>query len=335
MKTGSQADQRAKSTDDATAQAVASVFFRLYLLILRLLSKLAMPRAFAVSLLVNPLLTFPIRHQRRRNFALLFPDPAHTPQKRRQLEKDHLKYLAFVRAEMAHIFLSMKPEDVRQRSSLSGGQHLEAALSKGRGVLIIEGHSGHWNCTPALLCALGYPVTAVINPNPLRGANFRMLHEGAGKALGIKLAFVGQDAYSSAKESFRNNQIFYLNFDIAVRTRHTKWFPFGNAAILADLGPAVMALRHRVPVLYAQNTLTERGAEITLTPAADALSSSMEKPSAEKLMHSWLAQFQKTVSAQPEQWWALNYIALADKTVLNNPELREVDETCNAGPNSK
>jgi lauroyl/myristoyl acyltransferase len=334
MKAGAQEIKNARSSEGAFPQFVASVFFKLYLQILRVLSRLAMPKAFLVSRLVNPLFTFPIRHQRVKNVALLFPEPGWTQQKRRQLERDHLEYLARVRARMAHIFLTITPEGVRKTASLAGSEHLTAALAKRKGVLIIEGHFGDWNCTPALLTALGHQVTAVINPNPLRGANFRMLHEGVGRRLGIKLAFVGQDAYSSAKEVFATNEIFYLNFDIAVRTKHAQWCSFGNAVILLDTGPAIMALRHRVPVLYAQSKLTETGTQVTLTPALDA-SGSSERPSAETLLRSWIGEFQKTVSNCPEQWWALNYISLGDQTPDHNPELRNGEENCHAAPTLK
>jgi lauroyl/myristoyl acyltransferase len=334
MKEGAQENKSTGNSKDAVPQFVAAAFFKLYVTILRLLSPLPMPKAFLVSRLVNPLFTFPIRHQRRENIARLFPEPGWTQQKRRQLEKDHLEYLALVRARMAHIFLSLTSEGVRQSASLIGGEHLKAALAKGKGVLVIEGHFGDWNCTPSLLSALGYQVTAVINPNPLRGANFRMLHEGVGRRLGIKLAFVGQDAYSAAKEVFTRNDIFYLNFDVAVRTKHAQWYPFGDASILLDTGPAIMALRHRVPVLYAESRLASTGTQITLIPALDA-SSPSERPTAETLLRSWLSEFQKTVTGCPEQWWALNYISLGDQAPDHNPELRNGEQNCHAAPTLK
>jgi lauroyl/myristoyl acyltransferase len=297
------------------AQLIASVLFKFYVLVLHLLSRSTHSIALPLSRLVNPLFTYPLRRQRRKNIALLFPDSVWTDEQRRQLEKDYLKYLAFVRVEMARIFLTQSPKEVKQESTISGIEHLQAALDQGKGVLLIECHFGHWNCTASLLSSLGYPITVVLNPNPVRGANFRQLHEKGTRTMGIKVAFVGQDAYSSARDAFRKNNIFYLNIDVAVRSKHSQWLPFGKAAIEADPGPAIVALRHRVPVIFAKSILTEHGAAITLTPAVNAAT---DKPSPESLLRAWLDTFYNAMLEHPAQWWALNYISLADASVLKH-----------------
>lgn len=313
-------DKQALASNGVAKQWMAAGFFQLYLSFLRLLSRLEINKATRFSRAINPLFASAVSRQRTDNFELLFPSSESKSERRHQIERNHLEYLARVRAEMAHIFLGMTPKDVRNRSSLFGLEHLEKALQRGKGVLIVEGHYGHWNCTPALLQALGHQVTAVVNPNPLQGANFRILHENASKKLGVKLAFVGQDAYSSARKVFKENGIFYLNFDVAVRSKHTKWFSFGNAAILVDMGPAIMAMRSRVPVIFARSQLTHEGTMITLSSAGDATDECSEKPTPESLMELWVNQFHDCFKVQPEQWWAVNYISLASRSVLSLQE---------------
>ncbi|MDB6123051.1 MAG: Lipid biosynthesis acyltransferase [Pedosphaera sp.] len=329
MNNGAKEPKASSPTPKGLARLVASIYFRFYLMVLRCLSQWNNPRALCFSRLINPLFTFPLRQQRRKNLALLFPDSEQTPTQRRQLEKKHLSYLAFVRVEMAHIFLRMTPQQVKQKSTVSGMEHLETALKQGKGVLLIEGHFGHWNCTAALLAALGYPVTVVVNPDPIPGANLKSLHEQGARTMGAKVAFVGQDAYSSAKETFRNNGIFYLNIDVPVRTKHCQWFPFGNAAIQIDPGPAIMALRHRVPVIFAHNLLSETGANITLLPAANAAESAT-RPAPESLLQNWLEMFYEVVRQHPAQWWALNYINLSNSSVLQRRELNLASPAVNA-----
>src|SRR3954451_1525241 len=231
-------------------KVLAWILFFIYTSGLRLLSVVKPPTAAWLSRILNPLYMTLLRGRFRKNLAILFPSPKWNPAQHRQFEAAYMNYNLLLRPEIARFFFRITPEAVRQRVTLSGREHLEAALEKGRGVLVVEAHFGNWNYTPGVLSALGWQVTAVVNPNPIAGANFRSLHERTARSLGIKLGFVGQDAYASVKAAFSRNQILYLDFDVVPRSKRSRWFRLGDAAILLDAGAAILALRHRVPVLF-------------------------------------------------------------------------------------
>jgi lauroyl/myristoyl acyltransferase len=301
-------------------KAAAWILFFLYSSGLRLLSRLDDSAALRLSRIINPWSTGFLRGRYRKNLEFLFPAPKWTPAQRRQFEAAYLNYMVLLRPEVARFFFRISPEAVRQRVILSGKEHLQAALEKGKGVLVIEGHFGNWNYTPGILAAMGFQVTAVVNPNPIPGANFRSLHERAAESLGIKLGFVGQNAYASIKETFGRNGILYLDFDVVPPGKRSRWFRLGDAAILLDTGPAILALRHRIPVLFANSTLSERGTLVTLTPAAGAAAKASEDPTPEALLQAWVEMLQKVLLEDPGQWWALSFVDLGNQTKVGSRE---------------
>ncbi|MDB6109607.1 MAG: lipid biosynthesis acyltransferase [Pedosphaera sp.] len=302
-----------------TVRTIAAILFFCYASGLRLLSRLDDRTALRVSRIVNPWTKAPILGRFRRNLAILFPSPKWSPAQRAELEASYLKYMLRLRPEVARFFFRITPEAVRQKVKLSGREHLVAALEKDRGVLVIEGHFGNWNYTPAILASLGYSVTAVVHPNPIPGANFRSLHERAARNLGIRLGFVGQNAYASVKDTFAGNGILYLDFDVVPPGKRSRWFRLGDGAILLDTGPAILALRHRVPVLFANNVLGEDGTTVTLTPAVGAASNAAEDPSPAALLQTWVDTFQAVLLKDPGQWWAMSFVDLGSHSKLDSP----------------
>jgi lauroyl/myristoyl acyltransferase len=297
--------------------AVRILFF-LYASGLRFLSRLSASMALRLSRLVNPVFTSVLRGRYLKNLALLFPASKWTPSHWRKVETSYQNYRVLLRPEIARFFFNVTPEAVREQVTLLGQEHLQAALDQGRGVLIIEGHFGNWNYTPSILSALGWKVSAVVNPNPIPGANFRSLHEGAAKRLGLKLGFVGQDAYACVKEAFRRNQIVYLDIDVVQQTKRSRWFRLGDASILLDTGAAILALRHRVPVLFAKNILSDRGTCVTLAPAAGVEPTASNVPAPETLLQLWVDNFYQILLEDSGQWWGLSFVDLGDHSRLGN-----------------
>jgi len=56
---------------------------------------------------------------------------------------------------------AMSREEIIERVSAKGWEHLEAALARGKGVLVITAHLGNWELLGARIAAQGYPVVVV------------------------------------------------------------------------------------------------------------------------------------------------------------------------------
>lgn len=57
---------------------------------------------------------------------------------------------------------SLTGDDVRRLSVFHGREHLDAALAKGRGVLVLALHSGNWEFGLAMAAAFGYDMEVVV-----------------------------------------------------------------------------------------------------------------------------------------------------------------------------
>src|SRR5450756_363114 len=56
---------------------------------------------------------------------------------------------------------SLSPEELRQRMSIDGLDHVDAALARGRGAIMAVPHMGSWDMAGSYAGALGYPISAV------------------------------------------------------------------------------------------------------------------------------------------------------------------------------
>ncbi|MFH1690450.1 MAG: lysophospholipid acyltransferase family protein [Candidatus Eisenbacteria bacterium] len=58
-------------------------------------------------------------------------------------------------------FPRMTPQDVEALITVTGGEHIDAALEDGRGAILVAGHFGNWE-TLAMLACKGYPMTFLV-----------------------------------------------------------------------------------------------------------------------------------------------------------------------------
>jgi KDO2-lipid IV(A) lauroyltransferase len=62
---------------------------------------------------------------------------------------------------------SMTPEEVNQRVTFVGEEHLRAAFEPGKGVLLITAHFGNWELMGSKLLQLGYPLDVIARNSEL------------------------------------------------------------------------------------------------------------------------------------------------------------------------
>lgn len=61
----------------------------------------------------------------------------------------------------------LTPEEVRALVWIDGAEHLDAALTAGRGAVLLTGHIGNWEMGGTGLSVFGYPITAVARPQDI------------------------------------------------------------------------------------------------------------------------------------------------------------------------
>ncbi len=225
---------------------------------------------------------------------------------RERIFRAHQKYMVRLRLEAARILEGPSDETARV-TELEGEEHLTRALEAGRGALLVGGHEGTWWHAPVHLAGRGVPVRAVFNSFPLRSID-RYLVDRA-RARGIRLSMIDQGAADEFKSCSRDNAVFYLTFDLAVRPQSAALIPFGPTRLPVERGPAILALRLGMPILLVESLHLPQGRSlIRLLPPLDVASLGPRRVDA--LCRVWTERLEARVIERPEQWWPWGFAEL-------------------------
>ena len=265
-------------------------------------------RARQLTRLLAPLITLQHRSHLRRNLEQFFGQGEWSAERRKAFTRAHYDYLARLFAEQAYLGL-LPREQARARMSASGLNHVEDALRLGRGVLVVSGHLGNYRFIPPTIGYEGHPVTAVVRAAPFRG-NENFFAKRAGR-FNVRAVFTYQNAVETCRDALRKNEIVYIAFDAVSFDSTSVRLPFGRSQIDLSRGPALLACRHRLPVIYASALQQPDGiTAINLVPAESRMLADMESASPEELTARWLQRLEADVSGQPDQWWEWSFQTL-------------------------
>ena len=227
------------------------------------------------------------------------------------IDRAHLDYLARMRAEITRCF-NETPEHLRRCVELEGEEHLREVLALRKGALLVSGHSGTWWFIPAILVAKGYRVTAIFTP--IKFPRLERILLKLTSRFGVQIAFVGRDAYKAARHAIEHNEILYLTFDVAVRTRRIQSFPLGRGQLQVDRGPAIIAARHSMPTIQAMAIQRDQGRHVVRFYAPRTEEKAPRDSGAEQLCRLWTARLEEEIRECPEQWWCWGYVDLEHKS---------------------
>ena len=204
------------------------------------------------------------------------------------------------------IALESSEEEQRAAVPLEGREHLDGALSRGKGVIILSAHLGNFFLVGTRLALEGHAIHVLIN-QPKDGLFARLLDE---YRLQIKLSTIhARPRYQALREInavLRSSGIVVI---IADEYRKGSGVPatlFGRT-VLARRGPVTLALRTGAAIVPAcmvrqrDDTL-----KLVIEPELDLVRSVRgQRENTENVarMTRWL---EKTVRAYPDQWNWMN-----------------------------
>lgn len=262
-----------------------------------------------------------VRRHRRANIETLYDSLHWTEGQKRHLYRRHMEYLGRMRLHMAGLG-TQTPADIRNTVMVRGEEHVKAALAKERGLLVVLGHTGTFYHVPFCLASRGFEVSVVANLRllPGVGAYLRTVAE----RFNLHLVQVGDGAYDVARNVFRRKQIFVLAFDQTVRLDRSIWLRFFNAALPVDRGSAMLALRQRVPTLWASSYHNEAGRSCVEFTQAPRFGRDTPFNTPEAVLRYWVDTLERDVERHPEQWWSLSFTLLAHASVSSSPSVGQV-----------
>ncbi|HXN77337.1 MAG TPA: lysophospholipid acyltransferase family protein [Candidatus Dormibacteraeota bacterium] len=191
---------------------------------------------------------------------------------------------------------SLSPEELIQRMTIDGRNHLDAALAKGQGAIMAAPHMGSWDMAGSYAGALGYPISAVAErfPGSLNDAVVRTRQR-----FGVNVITLGRSAVRGITRALQANAIVGLLCDLEQGPGVTVRF-FGRRAVVPG-GPAAIALKSGAPLIPACQFATSPGHHhIHLDPPLTWSAGETK----EGLMQRVVSRFEDFIKERPDQWYA-------------------------------
>ena len=155
-------------------------------------------------------------------------------------------------------------KELRDRYTLIGKAHIDAALAHGRGAILLTGHLGFWEAGAYLLAQAGYRPAFVAKPmrNPLVDSYFRRMREASGSSY--------IDSRRGARrilKALQENRMVGVLMDQHAGKRQGIAVPFFDRPAWTTPIITEMAMKYQVPVIPAFARRTEDDChEVTIQP---------------------------------------------------------------------
>jgi KDO2-lipid IV(A) lauroyltransferase len=184
-------------------------------------------------------LAWAVQGERRRtleqNMSFLAADRPLVEQRR--LARRAFRNLAVTAVDLFRL-PSISPQELSAMFDIRGLEHIDAALARGRGLVIATAHLGPYELASACVAALGYPVHAMVENLEPRVLEALALYRAA---TGVQLVNM-KDGIRAAYRILGQNHILALVADRAIGdARGAIEVPFGGGTRLLPVGPAVFA----------------------------------------------------------------------------------------------
>jgi Kdo2-lipid IVA lauroyltransferase/acyltransferase len=204
------------------------------------------------------------------------------------------------------IALAIPADKLRSEILVEGRENLDAALVKGRGVIVLSAHLGNFFLAGTRLAIESYPTYVLINqPRNRQFARFMDDYRLKVQQKTIH-ARPRREALRELNEVLRRNELAVVIAD-EYRTSNGIHVPFFGRTVLARRGPATLALRTGAAVVPVY-LIHEQGAglKMIIEPELDLIRADRDKAAIREntlRMTQWL---ERTVRAYPEQWNWMN-----------------------------
>jgi KDO2-lipid IV(A) lauroyltransferase len=202
--------------------------------------------------------------------------------------------------------LALSADELRAEISIVGREHLDAALSKGNGVIVLSAHLGNFFLLGACLGTEGYPTYVLVNqPRAREFATLMDDYRLQTRQMTIH-ARPRQQALRELGEVLRRNELAVV---IADEFRHGSGVsvPFFGKPVIARRGPATLALRTGaavVPMCLVRDNSNKL--KLLIEPEIELVRSEKSKAEIRENILRMTQWLERTIRAYPGQWNWMN-----------------------------
>jgi KDO2-lipid IV(A) lauroyltransferase len=190
----------------------------------------------------------------------------------------------------------LTPAELLQRTTIDGLEHVQAALARGRGVILALPHMGSWDNTGSYGGAAGYPITAVTGRFP---GSLDDAVKQSRERYGLQVLLVGRPAVREIIEALKANRMVGLVCDQEEGPGVEVRF-FGRRAMV-PAGAGALALKTGAALMAGYQRMTPSGRHHIHLEAALSWPDGETK---ESLMQRIVHRFEEFIRGQPDQWYA-------------------------------
>ena len=183
---------------------------------------------------------------------------------------------------------------------VDGWEHIDAALKGGRGALLVTGHLGNWELGGSYIAARGVPVDAVARH--MGNRIFERYLTRVRERFGVQVVY-DELAVRQTPRSVRDNRVVGFLSDQGVLGLASSFVPFFSRLAKTPRGPAVFALRLKVPVVFVVAVRLPSGKYRLIVEPIDVVDSGDREADAIALVAYYTARLEHWVRQYPGQYF--------------------------------
>ena len=198
---------------------------------------------------------------------------------------------------------AMTREGIRSIAELRGREHIEAALERGRGAILLTGHLGNWEIAGCRIAAEGYPVSAIARAQ--RDTDITEYVRRTRETLGMKVLHRSVAVRGSLR-ALRDNEMLGILLDQNAGDDGVFVDFFGHLASTAP-GAAAFALTTGAAVLPTFSFRKPDGTHIIeLSEPVPLVNTGDRERDIRENTARYTKIIEERIRAHPEQWFWLH-----------------------------
>jgi KDO2-lipid IV(A) lauroyltransferase len=236
----------------------------------------------------------------KKAFGSKFPDP-----KAKALIKANLKNISHNILASSSFYYAANPQAFFDKNIfVQGGEHLEDALERGRGVFAVSAHMGSFPLIGAKMAAMGYPCWMLYKD--LENIYLKNLYKLWMHNLGVRI-IPSKPRRLSASESLkvlRKNGVILLFVDQNPRKKYGVYVQFFGYEVPTYSGPVVMALKTGAAIVPMHIHRNDDDTQtITIQPELNLTKSGDSSQDVTENLRAITVIYEDWIKKYPDQWW--------------------------------
>ena len=183
---------------------------------------------------------------------------------------------------------------------VDGWEHIDDALRAGRGALLVTGHLGNWELGGSFIAARGVHVDAIARH--MSNRLFERYLTRVRERFGVRVVF-DEKAVRQTPRSVRENRIVGFLADQGVAGLASTFVPFFGRMAKTPRGPAVFALKMKLPVLFVVAVREPSGRYRLVVESIEVIDTGDREADTVALVAHYTARLEHWVRQYPGQYF--------------------------------